>query len=353
MGNPAARQGDLTAHGGTISIGCPTVQIGGQPAARIGDMHTCPMQTPGTPPIPHVGGPIIGPGVPTVLIGNMPAAVVGDSCTCVGPPDTIAPPGCPTVLIGTGGGGGGGGGAAQGGSPKGAGTSAEVKPEELHDLNVAFTDKGGFPISGVGYTVKDPDSNLSDGILAGRVQRTGKEGSYEITLRAITSAKWSTAAAEVGEKVKMTADTVGIPGGEKAKLQVFIRDGNFADRLFESIAAEVKSDKIEAEWELRIDDKLLKDQDEKKQKNYSSPSFYFQVEAAGLRQRSGYLKYKDWLEIKGKSADGKPMAGAAYTARFPDGSVRSGKLDDNGYVKLENVPPGKAEVVIDPRKRSK
>jgi len=69
------------------------------PAARISDMHTCPMQTPGTPPIPHVGGPITGPGVPTVLIGSMPAAVVGDMATCVGPPDTIVK-GSATVLIG-------------------------------------------------------------------------------------------------------------------------------------------------------------------------------------------------------------------------------------------------------------
>lgn len=68
-------------------------------AARVGDMHTCPMQTPGTPPIPHVGGPVMPPGEPTVLIGGMPAARVGDMATCVGPPDTIAA-GSGTVLIG-------------------------------------------------------------------------------------------------------------------------------------------------------------------------------------------------------------------------------------------------------------
>ena len=68
-------------------------------AARLTDMHTCPVQTPGIPPIPHVGGPIIGPGVPTVLIGRMPAAVVGDNLVCVGPPDTIIK-GSATVLIG-------------------------------------------------------------------------------------------------------------------------------------------------------------------------------------------------------------------------------------------------------------
>ena len=60
-----------------------------KPAARIGDMHVCPMVTPGVPPIPHVGGPVTGPGCPTVLIGGMPAAVMGDMCVCTGPPDTI------------------------------------------------------------------------------------------------------------------------------------------------------------------------------------------------------------------------------------------------------------------------
>lgn len=104
----------------------------GKPAARIGDMHVCPMVD-GLKP--HVGGPVMGPGVPTVLIGGMPAAVMGDMCTCVGPPDTIVlgstgvliggkpaarmgdqcahggaiTLGCPTVLIGETMAGGGGG----------------------------------------------------------------------------------------------------------------------------------------------------------------------------------------------------------------------------------------------------
>lgn len=56
------------------------------PAARITDMHVCPMVT-GL--VPHVGGPISGPSATTVLIGNLPAAVVGDMLVCVGPPDSI------------------------------------------------------------------------------------------------------------------------------------------------------------------------------------------------------------------------------------------------------------------------
>src|SRR5215831_11428308 len=66
------------------------------PAARVSDMHVCPMVT-GV--VPHVGGPILPPGCPTVLIGFLPAARVTDQATCVGPPDVIAM-GSPTVLIG-------------------------------------------------------------------------------------------------------------------------------------------------------------------------------------------------------------------------------------------------------------
>jgi len=125
-----------------------------KPAARISDMHVCPMVTPGLPPIPHVGGPV-AMGCPTVIIGGMPAARVGDITTCVGPPDPIAMGsptviiggmpaarvgdmtthggtivvGCPTVLIGDAGGGGGGGGAGAGAGV--AGVPAAAPPPQV------------------------------------------------------------------------------------------------------------------------------------------------------------------------------------------------------------------------------
>jgi uncharacterized Zn-binding protein involved in type VI secretion len=69
------------------------------PAARLTDMHLCPLQTPAVPaPIPHVGGPIAGPCAPTVLIGGLPAAKVGDIAVCVGPPDSIVK-GSATVMV--------------------------------------------------------------------------------------------------------------------------------------------------------------------------------------------------------------------------------------------------------------
>ncbi|HAT1635549.1 PAAR domain-containing protein [Raoultella planticola] len=70
-----------------------------QPAARITDMHVCPMVTPGIPPIPHVGGPLLPPGIPNVIICGLPAATLGNMAVCTGPIDTVIL-GSTKVLIG-------------------------------------------------------------------------------------------------------------------------------------------------------------------------------------------------------------------------------------------------------------
>jgi uncharacterized Zn-binding protein involved in type VI secretion len=90
---PAARLGDVSNHGGTITgPGEPTVLIGGMPAAVATDMHACAI-----PPIVHQ--PTVSPfpmGSATVLIGGKPAVRVGDVCIC----GASAAVGAPTVIIG-------------------------------------------------------------------------------------------------------------------------------------------------------------------------------------------------------------------------------------------------------------
>jgi uncharacterized Zn-binding protein involved in type VI secretion len=68
----------------------------GQPAARVGDMQTCPMLT---GPVPHVGGVLATPAAMTVLIGGLPAAQVGTMGICVGPPCNVIK-GSATVMVG-------------------------------------------------------------------------------------------------------------------------------------------------------------------------------------------------------------------------------------------------------------
>ena len=98
MGQPAARVGDMTAHGTPLPPigGCRTVRIGGQFAWRCGvDVHTCPV-TDG--PKAHVGG-TVARGSTTVRIGGLFAARQGDMVVEVGPTNAIMA-GAPTVSIG-------------------------------------------------------------------------------------------------------------------------------------------------------------------------------------------------------------------------------------------------------------
>jgi uncharacterized Zn-binding protein involved in type VI secretion len=348
-GKPAARIGDQTAHGGVISgPGCPTVLIGGKPASVMGDMHTCPAVNPGVPPPPHVGGSVMATAV-MVLIGGKPAARMGDTVICTGPPSSIIV-GCPTVLIGDAGGGGGGGGAG-GKSGKAKVQTAATEVAENHYLDVSFEDKGGKPIGGVKYQVKTPDGKTGQGPLVGQVKKSGlPEGDCEIQLIAVMAAEWSTESAKVGDTVTLKAKTTGIESGEKATLEIYIKDAKFADHMLTGIDTKVDGDKIEAEWELEIDEALLEDQEGKeKQGGYSSPLFYFIAKAGGAMARSGLLKYKDYIELELKDKEDKPIGGAGYKVFLQNGEIRSGTLDKDGYAKVEKVPPGWSRVTYDVR----
>jgi uncharacterized Zn-binding protein involved in type VI secretion len=322
--------------------------IGGQPAAVMGDMHACPLVAPAPPAIPHVGATIVATGM-TVLIGGKPAARMGDTAICTGPPDSIVM-GCTTVLIGDGGGGGGaGGGGGKSGKAKVTDRKAEV--DESHYLDVKFEDKGGNQITGLKYAVKTPDGQEVDGTLTGQVKKSGlQEGDCEVQLTAIINPTWSEEKARVGDKVKLQAGVAGIESGSEASFDIFIKDSNYADHLLTTIESKVDGDKIEAEWVLEVDEKLLADQEGKeKQKRYSSPWFYFIVKAGGTSARSKLLWYRDYIELDFKDSKGNALANKEVKLFFPDGTVKQVTLDGNGYAKVEDIPPGRAKVVLDPR----
>ena len=89
----AARVGDTTSHGGTITgPGASTVLIGGMPAAVAGDMHQCSLP-PQSHPLTVSAFPM---GSATVLLGGKPAIRTSDACIC----GAMAAVGSPTVMIG-------------------------------------------------------------------------------------------------------------------------------------------------------------------------------------------------------------------------------------------------------------
>jgi len=347
MSKPAARMGDSTSHGGAIVSGAPTVMIGGKPAARANDMHTCPLVNPGVPPPPHVGGPILL-GSPTVLICGMMAARMGDMSQCSGPPDSIVI-GCPTVLIGEGGAGGGGGAGMAGAAASAAIAGDDPDSDEEHFLHVNFTDKKGKPIRGVNYTIETPKSKKIIGTLGDQLRKTGvAEGNYDIQLKGISSVKWSVSEAKVGEQVKMLAESFGIKPNTPATITIFLKDSNSPDIPFEVIETKVDGDKIETDWDFEVNDKLLDIQKSKKEQGgYSSPEFYFVIKVESYSTRSALIRFIDNIEIELKDDQGKSVGGAACKMYLPNGEIRKGVLNSSGYVKEENIPPGAVEVEIE------
>ncbi|MFH2036787.1 MAG: hypothetical protein ABIJ45_10325 [Candidatus Zixiibacteriota bacterium] len=377
-GKPAARLGDTAmtcndpadAPTGTV-IAAGTVLINNMPAAKQGDqvvgvdIHIIMIPTPGGPvptPLPHpFSGIIDSDTISSVLIAGMPAAVVGSSASNTPPHIPQGGPfqkpptnkakimmGSPNVFIGDGSGGGGGGGGTGGSSAKT--TSRAVVVEEGHFLDVKFVDKGGKPITGLGYKLKDADGNESKGLLSEKIIQKGiKEGSCDISLRGIKKAAWSKSSANVGDKVKLTVETVGLNDGEEAELEIFIKDSGFADKSFKTFKSKANGDKIEVEWEFEVDKDLL-DIQKGKGRKYSSPAYYFIVRIGDIISRSNVLKYQDWIELQLKDEDGKNIGGAEYSLHLANGQIKKGKLDDNGYAKIENLPPGKIKVTYDVRK---
>ncbi|MCK5125880.1 MAG: PAAR domain-containing protein [candidate division Zixibacteria bacterium] len=342
-GKPAARLGDQTAHGGAITgPGVPTVLIGGMPACVMGDMHVCPMVNPGTPPPPHVGMNIIATGM-TVLIGGKPSARLGDTAICAGPPATIVM-GCMTVLIGDGGGGGGGAGSG-GDAASQTEDSSGGSGDEQHRLDVSFVDKSGKPVTGVAYKVKLPDGNEVEGKLTGRIQKGGlKEGSCEIELKAIIKAEWSEPEARVGDKLKLSAEAVGVKDGVKGEFQIYMKDFSAADKIIDTIKADLSGGKIEGEWEYQYPQDEEDDSSDDQRKGYSHPKYYFIAKIENAARRSDYLYFKDYIEVRLKNSEGNAIGNKQFRLFFDNGEIKTGTLGSNGYKKVENVPPGRWSV---------
>jgi len=351
MGKPAARVTDMTVHGGTIMPpGCPTVLIGGLPAARMLDMHVCPMVTPAVVPIPHVGGPIVL-GSSGVMIGKMPAARVMDQAVCVGPPDMIAM-GCFTVMIGEtspGGGGGGGAGASNAGAAAAAGgASSDAESGESHWVEFLLADSAGRPIAGVPFELQDPAAETTMGASApdGKIRRDGltTTGDCRVKIFALANAQWSVEEARVGETLTLSADVWGFAAGTPARFIVFERDLRGAGRAIATIPAEAQGDRVEAQWSYAYPQAAP--DDEAALQGYSRPEYYFVVLMGSVQTVSGLLSLTDTLEIEVRDDGGDPLAGEAYRLYLSDGSVREGTLDESGCAREEDVParPGRLQL---------
>ncbi len=348
MGKPAARLGDLTAHGGTIILGSPTVLIGKMPAATLGDMHVCPMVT-GV--VPHVGGPI-SLGSTGVLLGKKPAARVSDMAVCVGPPSMNAM-GCFTVLIGEGGSG------SQAGSAEAAAAAAAAsktgpkaikpfplskppeKPPEIHSVEFDFVDSAGNPLAGIPYRLTDPDNAEINAVstVDGHAYHGGyvKAGSFTVEVCTLNQAKWAKDEMAASEKAKYSVVADGFKDGSSAFVTVYgTGEGGLRIPVLTE-AKVVQGGKVEGEWDAK---KSLLTEDGHKPELETCEFFQLMVCVDQWVSVSPNLKVHDTLEIELTGDGGKPSKNRSYSVTLRDGTILTGQLNSQGKAKHEKITRG-------------
>jgi hypothetical protein len=170
-------------------------------------------------------------------------------------------------------------------------------------------------------------------------------GLYLFPLVEIKNLKWDKQEARRGDILKLTADIKGLADGNEAEMQIWEHDADEAHDLVTKFPVTIKSQKIETEWEFQyVDDTDDIPTEEETEKGYNPPEYFFRMILAGVSADSGLLQFKDWIEVKLKDDEGNPIPDEDYKLYLPDGKVKSGKLDKNGYAKENDIPPGKYKI---------
>lgn len=349
--------------------------IGGRPAARQGDPHVCPLWNGSSP---HGGGPV-AKGAATVLINGQPAARVGDVAVCAGPPDAIATGasqvlireggapvrvgGGPLVRIGEGGpvvmgggfpsGSGGRGGAETGrqgavaAAAEGRAASPDAATLQEHWLDIRFEDAAGRRVSGVPYALEAPSGAVTEGWLTGngRVRREGlSEGTGTVTLRCLQDAKWSTSEATVGQEVRVTATATGFADGTDATVEVrrVPAEGGHPSTVQE-IETAVEGEAVQESWTY-----AYQETGRPAASGPQMPAYVAEVRVDGHPRSAmtGVLTYEDRLRLQlVRSGTDEPLEDHPYRLALPNGEVRSGTTDANGWIEEDRVPPGDCELI--------
>ena len=348
MSQPAARLGDVTAHGGAVTSGNPTVLINGQPAATVGDLHVCPLCSPG----PHVGGPVLL-GAPTVLIGGRPAARVGDPCACAAPAPDVIVSGCPTVLVGAASGAGGAAASAAAASAAGAalrpgtpGTGAEARPLSPW-VGVAYADAAGRPVAAWAYHAEG-GADERDGAVGtgGQVWCDGlaEGGAVAVGLVGAYGCRWDRGEARVGEGVGMSARCAGVEDGAMAAFEVYrvaACPGGAVERaLVWTRLGEVAGGRIETLEPFTEPDEPVED---------DATAVWYEVEAVVEhvhRARGGALRLRDDVALRVLDEEGEPVRGLPHEVRVAVGEVHGLQTDRGGAAGVADVQPGRYRVAL-------
>jgi hypothetical protein len=184
---------------------------------------------------------------------------------------------------------------------------------------------------------------------------TMKSGTMTVfPLIKVTNMKWGQKEARRGDIVKLSADIDGLPDEAEVMILIYEYDRDSAHDFITKFPCRVKNKKIQVEWEYEYhedtDEIPTQEEMEKYGKNYNPPEYFFVIDFHGQRfgdkQESKLLGFRDAMIIEFIDANGEPIANEEFILKLPDGSEKRGKLDKEGRLKTEDIPPGKITIKI-------
>lgn len=163
---------------------------------------------------------------------------------------------------------------------------------------------------------------------------------------------WSASEARRGDVVTLKAAVENLPDAAQVKIIIYEYDQDGAHDKITEIPAAVASKKIELQWayEYHEDtDEIPSDEEmQRYDRKYNPPEYFFTVKVDkqefGKQQESGLLEFKDWIEIELRDEDGNVLPNEDYVLHLPDGQQRPGRLDENGFAREADIPPGTVRV---------
>jgi hypothetical protein len=164
----------------------------------------------------------------------------------------------------------------------------------------------------------------------------------------VSNLKWGQKEARVGDFVSLSADVKGVPDGTEGEIVIWEYDSDCAHDLITKFPAYVKNNKVEAEWEYEYhedrDEIPTQEELDKYGNKYNPPEYFFRVKIGEVHAGSDLLEFKDWIEIELMDENDDPIPSQDYKVTLPNGDTKNGKLDQNGYALIKDIPPGGVEI---------
>lgn len=164
----------------------------------------------------------------------------------------------------------------------------------------------------------------------------------------IKNLKWDRDEVHRGDIVRITAEVSNVYDGAEAEVQIWEHDSDNAHDFIASIPVNIKSKKIETEWEFQyVDDTDDIPTEEETENGYHWPEYFFRVVIGGKSEDSKVMKFNDWVDFDFNLDNETSLTNNKINLITADGKKREETVDDQGKLHLENLPPGPIQILID------